>query len=343
MEEGTLAFLLVGIGVHTVQTAGLALVTDLTPNESHPRVVGLMYVMLLLGMMASALIFGAALADFSPGRLVRVIQGAAVSILALNMIAVWKQETRQRGRDKVDPATDPTFSESWATLKQGGQFVRRLVVVGVGTMAFGMADILLEPFGGQVLGLSVSATTRLTALFALGGLLGFAVASAVAARKVDAHRVAQVGAAIGIPAFVLVVMAEPSGMTMLFLAGNLLIGFGGALFSHGTLTAAMDLAPEDQAGLSLGAWGAVQATAAGLAIAVSSALRDVVNVSVGSSGGILGVDGVAVGYVAVYALEVVILVVTLVAIVPLIRRRGGPSEALVESSSTLASAEAGAP
>ena len=130
---------------------------------------------------------------------------------------------------------------------------------------------------------------------------------------------------------------------MLFLAGNLLIGFGGALFSHGTLTAAMDLAPEDQAGLSLGAWGAVQATAAGLAIAVSSALRDVVNVSVGSSGGILGVDGVAVGYVAVYALEVVILVVTLVAIVPLIRRRGGPSEALVESSSTLASAEAGAP
>jgi BCD family chlorophyll transporter-like MFS transporter len=341
--SAALAFLLVGIGVHTVQTAGLALVTDLTPNESHPRVVGLMYVMLLLGMMASALIFGAALADFSPGRLVRVIQGAAVSILALNMIAVWKQETRQRGRDKIDPATDPTFSESWATLKQGGQFVRRLVVVGVGTMAFGMADILLEPFGGQVLGLSVSATTRLTALFALGGLLGFAVASAVAARKVDAHRVAQVGAAIGIPAFLLVVMAEPSGMTMLFLAGNLLIGFGGALFSHGTLTAAMDLAPEDQAGLSLGAWGAVQATAAGLAIAVSSALRDVVNVSVGSSGGILGMDGVAVGYVAVYALEVVILVVTLVAIVPLIRRRGGPSEALVESSSTLASAEAGAP
>ena len=56
------------------------------------------------------------------------------------------------------------------------------IIVGIGTMAFGMADILLEPFGGQVLGLSVSATTRLTALFALGGLMGFAVASAVAAR-----------------------------------------------------------------------------------------------------------------------------------------------------------------
>lgn len=339
--SAAIAFLLVGIGVHTVQTAGLALVTDLTPEESHPRVVGLMYVMLLLGMMASALVFGWALTDFSPGRLVRVIQGTAVAILALNMIAVWQQESRQRGRDKVDPASDPTFGESWATLKQGGQLVRRLVVVGVGTMAFGMADILLEPFGGQVLGLSVSATTRLTALFALGGLLGFAVASAVAARKVDAHRVAQVGAAIGIPAFVLVVIAEPSGLTSLFLMGNFLIGFGGALFSHGTLTAAMNRAPEDQAGLSLGAWGAVQATAAGLAIVVSSTLRDVVDFSFGSSGGLPGVEGVAVGYVAVYAIEVIILVVTLIAIVPLIRRDGAPGADPVEASSGLASAEAG--
>jgi len=65
-----------------VQTAGLALATDLTPPESHPKVVGLMYVMLLVGMIASALIFGAALANFSPGRLIQVIQGSAVDHVA---------------------------------------------------------------------------------------------------------------------------------------------------------------------------------------------------------------------------------------------------------------------
>ena len=43
---------------HTVQTAGLALATDLTPPESHPWVVGLMYVMLPVGMIASALVLG---------------------------------------------------------------------------------------------------------------------------------------------------------------------------------------------------------------------------------------------------------------------------------------------
>jgi BCD family chlorophyll transporter-like MFS transporter len=41
-----LAFLLVGAGLHTVQTAGLALATDLAPAESRPRVVALIYVML---------------------------------------------------------------------------------------------------------------------------------------------------------------------------------------------------------------------------------------------------------------------------------------------------------
>jgi MFS transporter, BCD family, chlorophyll transporter len=56
--SAALAFLLVGAGMHTVQTAGLALATDLTPPESHPKVVGLMYVMLLLGMIVSALVFG---------------------------------------------------------------------------------------------------------------------------------------------------------------------------------------------------------------------------------------------------------------------------------------------
>jgi BCD family chlorophyll transporter-like MFS transporter len=47
-SSAALAFLLVGAGVHTVQTVGLALATDLVPVEEQPKVVGLMYVMLLV-------------------------------------------------------------------------------------------------------------------------------------------------------------------------------------------------------------------------------------------------------------------------------------------------------
>ena len=37
-----LAFLLVGAGLHTTQTVGLALATDLSPPETHPKVVALL-------------------------------------------------------------------------------------------------------------------------------------------------------------------------------------------------------------------------------------------------------------------------------------------------------------
>jgi BCD family chlorophyll transporter-like MFS transporter len=320
LGSAALAFLLVGAGVHMVQTVGLALATDLVPQESHPKVVGLMYVMLLVGMIGSALLFGAALEEFTPGRLVQVIQGAAVATVALNVAALWKQELRRPRHGAPLPPPDPPFAESFARFCAADQAVRRLIVIGVGTMAFAMADILLEPYGGQVLGLPVAATTKLTALLAFGGVLGFTLASRVLARGADPFRMTQVGALIGLPAFAAVIVAGPAGWPALFLAGNFLVGFGAALFGHGTLTATMNLAPREQAGLALGAWGAVQATGAGLGIALSGVLRDVLN-AVAPEQGLWGLAPAASGYLGVYALEIVLLLVTLVAITPLLRRR----------------------
>lgn len=318
-SAAALAFLLVGAGTHIVQTAGLALATDLTPPDSHPKVVGMMYVMLLVGMMVSALIFGVLLADFSPGRLVQVVQGAAVACMMLNTIAMWKQETRRPPRGAAPPAPDPTFRESWARFCAGENAVRRLAIVGLGTMAFGMADILLEPFGGQVLNWEVAETTKLTALLALGGLLGFAFASRVLGQGGDPFRMACNGALIGLPAFALVILAAPTGLSIAFLLGNFLIGFAAAVFAHATLTATMNQAPRAQAGLALGAWGAVQATAAGIAMALGGILRDLVDAAVEITGS-FGSLADAVGYIAVYGLEIVLLVITIAVTIPLVRR-----------------------
>lgn len=327
LSSAALAFLLVGAGLHTVQTTGLALATDLTPPESHPKVVGLMYVMLLLGMIGSALAFGVALQAFTPGRLVQVIQSAAVITVVLNGIAIWKQERRDPPRGRPAPAADPSFRESWATFCKGEQTVRRLLIVGIGTMAFAMADILLEPFGGEVLNLSVAATTKLTALLALGGLLGFWLASHALDDGSNPYTVAQAGAAVGLPAFGLVIVSAPLGVPALFLIGNFLIGFGGALFGHGTLTATMNRAPAKQAGLALGAWGAVQATAAGVGMGLSGAIRDGVNVVYGTATDVLGISGAASGYIVVYVLEIGLLLVAIIATLPLLRRRRASGDA----------------
>jgi MFS transporter, BCD family, chlorophyll transporter len=312
-----LAFLLVGAGLHITQTAGLALATDLAPPETRARAVALLYVMLLLGMVGSSILFGELLDDFSQMRLIQVIQGAALATMGLNLIALWKQEPRDPSRTRGE-RTIPPFAQAWSDFLKGGRSGRLLVSVALGTAGFSMQDILLEPYGGAVLGLGVGATTGLTALLAGGTLLAFAIASRRLARGADPYRLAGLGALTGIFAFAAVVLSAPLGSVPLFRAGTFLIGLGGGLFAVGTLTAAMGLARNGESGLALGAWGAVQATAAGLAIALGGALRDLVGGL--ADQGLLGpaLMGPAVGYEAVYHIEILLLFATLAAIGPLV-------------------------
>lgn len=309
-----LSFLLVGVGLHTTQTVGLALATDLAPLESQPKVVGLMYVMLLLGTIASALLFGLMLADFSPARLIQVIQASAVVTIVLNAVALWKMEPRSRSTKTA--TRQPTFQQSWDSYISGEQSMRRLIAVGLGTMAFTMSDVLLEPYGGQILQLTVGDTTKLTAALAAGGLCGFGLASRILSRGYDPFRMAGYGVLVGIPAFAAVILAAPFSSALLFSAGTLLIGFGAGLFGHGTLTATMNFAPPGQTGLALGAWGAVQASAAGVAIALGGIIRDIVATLAPETP-----LGAAAGYVSVYSLEICLLMATLITMAG-IRYRG---------------------
>jgi len=320
-----LAFLLVGAGLHITQTAGLALATDLAPPPVRPRAVALLYVMLLLGMVGSSVVFGQLLADFSQIRLIQVIQGAALVTMGLNLVALWKQEPRNPSRTRRDRPV-PRFSSAWAGLLRGGRSARLLVSVALGTAGFSMQDILLEPYGGQVLGLTVGATTELTALLAGGTLVAFALSSRLLGRGSDPYRLSGMGALAGIFAFAAVVVSAPLESAGLFRIGTFAIGFGGGLFAVGTLTVAMELTQGEDTGLALGAWGAVQATAAGLAIAIGGALRDLVTGL--AAQGALGpaLTGPAVGYSAVYHIEILLLFATLAAIGPLVgtTRAGRP-------------------
>ena len=314
-----LAFLLVGAGMQVTQTAGLALASDLATPASRPRVVALMYVMFLLGMVFSSLLFGFLLKDFSPVRLIQVVQGAAALTMLFNLLALWKQEARQP-KIKEQLAMEPIirFQDSWKQFAKQDKVMRFLVALGMGTAAFSMQDIILEPYGAEVLGLSVSATTLLTSLTALGALLAFMLAAKVLNRSIDSHRLAAVGALCGIFAFTCVIFSEPLLSPTLFRIGAFLIGFGGGLFAVSTLATAMSFDSLGMNGLVIGAWGAVSASAAGLAIGLGGVIRDVVSslaVS-GTFGSVLVSPGT--GYSFVYHIELFLLFATLVAIGPLV-------------------------
>ena len=321
-----LAFLLVGAGMHTTQTAGLALATDLATDETRPRVVALLYVMLLVGMLISSLALGSLLVDFDAIRLIQVIQGAALVSMILNTVAVWKQEARNPALTAPNRVR-PVFRDQWNSLMQQGRTLRLLVATGLGAGAFAMQDVLLEPYGAEVLGMNVGSTTALTALWAAGTLTGFAFAAQQLSKEGEAHRLAGYGALIGIAAFACVILSGAISLTPLFCLGVMGIGLGGGLFSVGTLTAAMALARDgQQSGLALGAWGGVQATAAGIGIALGGGIRDLGTQLSGS--GALGpaFSGQVTSYGLVYHLEIGLLFAALIAIGPLAKHAPGASK-----------------
>jgi len=167
----------------------------------------------------------------------------------------------------------------------------------------------------------VSDTTMLTAILAAGGLIGFSWASRVLSKGTDPFLMASMGALVGIPAFILITLSAPLVLKEIFLLGTFLIGFGGGLFSHGTLTATMQLAPSDQRGLALGAWGAVQATAAGLAIGLGGIIRDLIVALDAANWVPEGLIGPATGYSFVYCLEIVLLVATIFSMTTLLPKK----------------------
>jgi BCD family chlorophyll transporter-like MFS transporter len=87
----------------------------------------------------------------------------------------------------------------------------------------------------------------------------------------------------------------------------------------------MNLENDGLNGLALGAWGAVQASCAGVAIAAGGAVRDLVSgLAVhGALGPALSSPGT--GYSFVYHVEIALLFATLIAIGPLVRTRRSPA------------------
>ena len=316
-----LAFILVGAGIHTTQTAGLALANDLAPEHVRPRVVALLYVTLLFGMAVSALVFGSLLQRFSQLHLIQIIQGVAVTSVVLNCVAMWKQEVRnpQLTTGNEDAMS---FTEAFSALLKTGRVLRLLVALGLGTAAFAMQDILLEPFGGQIFAMTVGQTTLLNSFMAIGTLCGFTLSAHLLSSGSDPFRVASIGAVMGILAFSAVAFAPAVGSTQMFAISATFIGFSNGLFAVGMLTAAMEIGAGTASGLALGAWGAVQATSGGIAVAFSGFVRDFISTFAmkGTFGTTLQTN--ATGYCFVYSFEVFLLFVTLIALGPLVRVAG---------------------
>jgi BCD family chlorophyll transporter-like MFS transporter len=151
-----------------------------------------------------------------------------------------------------------------------------------------------------------------------GALIDCVIAARWLSKGMDPHRIAGLALLVGLVAFSAVIFAEPLNSPDLFRIGSTLIGFGAGLFSISTLIIAMQIENSGMTGMAIGAWGAVNTLASGIAISLGGLIRDVISDI--AKNGYLGeaLTNPATGYQFVYHIEIYLMFATLVALGPLV-------------------------
>lgn len=158
-------------------------------------------------------------------------------------------------------------------------------------------DVLLEPFGAEAFGMSVTQTTRITSLWGTFVLVAIIIAGVLESR-VHKRVVAQAGNLGALAGFIVIVLSGFFHNISIFYTGVTLLGIGTGLSTVANLSLMFDLTVAGNVGLYIGAWGFSNAMSRLTGSLLGGIVRD----------GVTQVTGMALsGYLVVFAIEAVML------------------------------------
>jgi BCD family chlorophyll transporter-like MFS transporter len=316
-----LFFLLEGIATYVAGTAYLSLITDLTEDSERGQATGLVWTLLMVGIILTGVGSSVVLESFSFSKFVLLFELGAIASIMLAMFALWRQEPRY-SMAKAPPKGRLRSSLKMIAANHQARWFGAFLFISM--FSYFMQDVLLEPFGGEVFGLSASATTRFNAYMGIGVVGGMLAGGLRLIPNLGKRRVTAIGIVIMIGAFsglagtALVGVASSLPLIIIFL------GLGAGFFTVGGVALMMDMTSREYTGLFVGAWTLLQALAKGPTAIIGGGLQSIL-VAFGSSP--------AQAYAGVFILEAVGLTLGLIFLrqVAVDRFRGD-----VESFGTLA-------
>jgi len=298
-----LAFVVMGVGMYGAGTVYFALIADITPREERGHAASVVYLMLMAGIVCGAALSASLLDDDASGRY-SLFAITALLVVALNVAAVWGLDPH-----RVDDDALPERTSTWSAVREVmaiGAARRFFVFTLAATVFLFLQQAVLEPFGGDVLGLSVRATSGFNAVQTIGVLVGMLITGRGIADRAGHKRTATIGLGGSAVAFTALAAAALSGSVEASWLGVLLVGLTTGLFNVAVLALMMAMSIPERVALFMGAWTVSHAVADGLATAGGGVLHDLA----------LRVASTEVAYAAVFALEAIGLALC----IPLLRR-----------------------
>jgi len=288
---GFLFFLMEGISTYIAGTAYLAIIADRTTESERGQATGLVWTMLFVGIIVTGISTSFALRTYSFDGLVTLFSVGGMFAVGLSIIALLAQEQRQtasfirrRGR----------FLDAFHVMARSRQSRWFASFLLLSMFSLFMQDVILEPFGGEVLGLSAAETTRFNVYMGVGLIASMLFGGMYLIPRRGKPWVTTLGCVLMIASF-----AGLAASSFLAFASVLpmiiaLLGLGAGLYTVGGVSLMMDMTSTEHTGLFVGAWTLIQALAKGPASLVSGGMYNLF-LSLGANA--------SQSYGAVFALE----------------------------------------
>lgn len=297
-----LAFGLWGMGFNFATASYFSLASELSDEKGRSHTIGVMFFLMIVGIIVTADRLGRLLEPYSPEALLRAFLIVGLAALVLGVIGLLGLEPRApRERGQRAAHVETSWGETWRALtadRQTRVFFVYLVLMLVAILG---QDILLEPFAGHAFGMSVADTTRITRLWGACFLLFLLVAGWLETR-VDKRWIVIAGSTGAAASFGLLIVSGLLGSVVVFQAGVALLGLATGLATVSNLSLMLDMTRAGQVGLFIGAWGTANAFARLVGNLLSGAVRDVITQLTAND---------VIGYLIVFGIEAGLLLLSL--------------------------------
>ncbi len=312
-----IAFLLIGCGVGASGTSLLVLLAVRVDQRRRPAAATIVWLMMIAGMAVTATVAGGFLDPFSWGRLIAVTSVVSAGAFVLTVLAIWGVEgeiaavpepasvSMMVPTQQAPPGFVAAFLDVWRE-PSSRQFA---LFVFVSMLAYSAQDLILEPFGGAIFGMTPGETTKLSGTQHGGVFLGMILVAVLGTGfgrgRFGSMRAWAVGGCLASAVMLASLALAPKiGPTFPLQTAVFLLGVANGAFAVAAIGSMMGMVrqgKQKREGTRMGLWGAAQAMAFGLGGLAGTVALDTVRYVSGSP---------AMAFTAVFALEAILFLVS---------------------------------
>ena len=279
-----------GMAVSSSSTPFTALLVDISDEEQRSKLVSVVWSMLMVGIVIGGITGKKLLEGVNAveGQLVPLEElRSAVNpifafvplvIIAFALIATWKVEKKysrfaalSASRDRQDSMTLKKCFKILTSSRQTGFFFSFLCLF---TVALFMQEAVLEPYGGEVFGMSIGDTTLLNSYWGMGILVGYGITGFLVIPRLGKKLTTKLGCLLVALSFVLIILAGFTQEQTVLKSAIFLFGIAAGVATIGGISLMLDLTAAETAGTFIGAWGLAQAMSRALATVIGGVILD---------------------------------------------------------------------